>query len=393
MFSALDRRAGWSFSFRLVLRNAALFLLAAAAFYVVTRQLLAQALAEEWQERTATVQARWVASHTGVSREVSLHVRDAQVELSEALRAHVENRFRRTYLLLAIGLLVVGTAGGLVLTYLTTAPMRRIVRTVVDILETGDLGRRVPADRVRGTPAEIVAAFNRLLDRNAALVRAVHESLDNVAHDLRTPMTRLRATAERALARPDDADAAREAVADCLEESDRLLTMLNTLMEVAEAETGTMRLDRSRADLADVVRAVAELYALVAEERGATLETRVAAGVVADVDATRLRQAVANLVDNALKYGRAGNVVTVTLAREGGEAVLTVADRGPGIPPDELPRIWDRLYRGDRSRSERGLGLGLSLVRAVVAAHGGRVEAESAPGRGATFRIRLPATA
>jgi signal transduction histidine kinase len=375
-----------------MVRNAAFFLVAAVAFYLVSRHVLYDALSGEWETQATAVQDSWLASHAGVSEEVALHVRAAQAELSKALRQQAERRFERVYLIVAVSLLVVGAVGGLVIAYRGTASFRRIIRTVEEILATG-ADRRVDAGGIRGTRREVIGLVNRLLDRNAALVRSIHDSLDNVAHDLRTPMTRLRATAERALQRPDDAAAGREAIADCLEESDRVLTMLNTLMEVAEAQTGAMRLARTRVELDEVVRDVVDLYALVAEERGATVATRVSGKVAANADPTRIRQALANLLDNALKYGGKGNAVTVSLDRDGDDAVLAVADTGPGIPASDLPRIWERLYRGDRSRSERGLGLGLSFVRAIVEAHGGRAGVESEVGRGATFRIRLPALA
>ncbi|MFI5401664.1 MAG: sensor histidine kinase [Planctomycetota bacterium] len=391
MSSSLERRAAVNFTLRLVFRNSILFLIAAGTFYVVTRHVLYEALSGHWEEEAAAVRASWVRSHAGVSEEVILHVSAAQVELSQALREQALQRFERMYLIIAVALLVASAVGGSIFTYMATAPQRRIVRTVVDILATGDLDRRVSAKGVRGTRAEIVGLINRLLDRNASLVRAIHDTLDNVAHDLRTPMTRLRATAEKALQRPEDHAAGREAIADCLEESERVLTMLNTLMEVAEAQTGAMRLDRKRVELDEVVRDVVDLYALVAEERGASVVTRIEGKVAVHADPTRLRQALANLLDNALKYGGKGNVVTVSLSREGADAVLEVADTGPGIPTNDLPRIWERLYRGDKSRTERGLGLGLSFVRAIVEAHGGRADVESEVGRGARFRIRIPA--
>ena len=112
--------------------------------------------------------------------------------------------------------------------------------------------------------------------------------------------------------------------------------------------------------------------------------------VVVPADRTRLEQVAANLIDNAVKYAPAGGRVTVQVQTEGPDALLIVSDNGPGIPPDELPKIWDRLFRGDRSRTERGLGLGLSLVKAIVEAHGGRVEASSAVGQGSRFTVRLP---
>jgi signal transduction histidine kinase len=166
--------------------------------------------------------------------------------------------------------------------------------------------------------------------------------------------------------------------------------MLNTLMDISEAETGTMRLHRERVDLAELVKHAVDIYEDVAEEKQVALVNHAREALWIDVDRTRIRQVIANLVDNALKYTPAEGKVEIDTARAGDEVELAVTDTGIGIPPDELPRIWERLYRGDKSRSERGLGLGLSLVKAIVEAHGGRVTVESAPERGTRFVLRLP---
>jgi len=167
--------------------------------------------------------------------------------------------------------------------------------------------------------------------------------------------------------------------------------MLNTLMDISEAETGTMALRREQTDLNDLIRQSVELYEDLAEERGIDILTSVPPELAVAVDRNRMRQVLANLLDNAVKYTPAGGVVQIAARRDTSDAVLTVSDTGVGIPPEELPRIWDRLYRGDKSRSTRGLGLGLSLVKAIVAAHGGRVDVQSQPGAGSTFELRLPA--
>src|SRR5581483_6367347 len=193
--------------------------------------------------------------------------------------------------------------------------------------------------------------------------------------------TRLRGTAEMALAGTPDVERYREALADCIEEADRVLVMLNTLMDISEAESGAMQLRREPIDLTAVVERAVDLYRDVADAKGVEIVVRALQELVVPADRTRLEQVAANLIDNAVKYTPASGRVEVETGRDGDRAYMRVSDTGAGIPPDELPRIWDRLFRGDTSRTERGLGLGLSLVKAVVEAHGGSVAVQSEPGK------------
>ena len=312
-----------------------------------------------------------------------------QVGKSTEERERVLKNFRQIFVGALFPLVLLGFVGGVFLSRRALRPIRQLTDTIRSI-SSGRMDARVPALQTRDELGELIVLFNSMVEKIEKLVRGMKDSLDNVAHDLRTPMTRMRGVAEMALRTEVGVDSCREALADCIEESDRMLRMLNTLMDISEAESGAMTLDLERMKGCELIDEVVELYRYVAEDKGVRIETACPQGLTFIADPVRMRQALGNLVDNAIKYTPRGGGVDVTARLEEGRILIAVRDTGIGMGPEELPRIWDRLYRSDQSRSQRGLGLGLSLVKAIVEAHKGEVRVSSERGKGSVFTMSLP---
>jgi signal transduction histidine kinase len=326
---------------------------------------------------------------------VSARLRDRSLlQVGKGIRERndVLEHFRDALLATTIPMVLIGFSGGAFLAFRALRPIRNISVAARSIVNTARFDTRVPETHGSDELNELVRLFNQMLAKIEMLIHGMAQSLDNVAHDLRTPVTRFRGMAEQALRSGASPEALREALADCLEESERVMSMLNTLMDVSEAETGTMRLSPEDIDVTTLVAEVAELYHDTAEDKGIEISTHTPEKIDLRADRSRLRQVLANLVDNAVKYTSPGGRVEIETFQDGQSVVLLVKDNGSGIPPEEIPQIWDRLYRGDRSRSQRGLGLGLSVVKAVVEAHRGRVEASSDPRGGSVFSVYLPSS-
>ena len=312
-------------------------------------------------------------------------------------RMRVLQLFQTSFLLTFAIMLGVSLAGGLFFASRLLRPIGALNETVRSIIETGQLDRRIPSRHSNDDLDDMIGAVNAMLDRIQTLVTGLRDSLDAVAHDLRTPLTRLRNTAERALSEQADRETSLEALSDAMEESDRILGMLNAMMDISEAESGAMRLKRRPVDLGHLAREVAEVYSLLADEADMRIIVAIEEELPIFGDPARLRQVIGNLYDNAVKYGDPGTEIRVAGRRIPGAdpaVELSVMNRGLPIAPGDLDRIWNRLYRGEKAGDRRdGLGLGLALVRAIVQAHGGEVGAESSANGDTRFTMSLPLSA
>lgn len=317
-----------------------------------------------------------------------------QVGLSTEGRDQLLELFQRNFMIIASAVVLMSLALGLLLAYRVLRPVRDLSTTVHNILETGKFDTRIRQDdgplSPQGDLRELVVYFNEMLTRIERLIGGMHDALDTVAHDLRTPLTRLRGSAELALKGEGSDEAYREALSDTIEEADTMMRLLNTLMDISEAQSGALALNLEYVDASGVLRDSADVYEYVADARNVAIEVGDCEGISLYADPVRLRQVLANLIDNAIKYSSSGGRVTVNCISVPTGVMFCVTDQGPGIAAEDMPRIWNRLYRGIESRDKPGLGLGLSLVKAIVEAHRGEVQLHSEPGQGTEVRILIP---
>jgi heavy metal sensor kinase len=298
-------------------------------------------------------------------------------------------QFHKIFGTTAAAVMVLATWIGWFMAKRALASVEEVTRTA-EVISAGDLNQRVP---VKGRGSEIdrlATTFNGMLDRIQALVIEMKEMTENIAHDLRSPITRIRGIAEMTLTTAKSLDEYEAAVANTIEDCDRLLEMINTMLYIAEAEAKAGRPMSNEVDLAQVARDACELFQPVAEDKGITLVPNIASDAKVQGEIQALQRMVANLIDNALNYTEPSKQVTVSVNGDEKAVVLSVADTGIGIPTDEIPRIFRRFYRCDRSRSRPGVGLGLSLVKAIVQSHRGEITVTSTPNVATTFTVTLP---
>ena len=294
------------------------------------------------------------------------------VEDREALRALIFNALAWAS---AIAVLL-AISGGLLVRRSVLRRIEQINRTTTGIVR-GDLSRRVPTLGSGDEFDHLAVTINGMLVQIQQLIEGLQSTSHAIAHDLRTPLAELRGRLESLLRRAREPDSVIAEVQEAVADVDRVIEIFNALLRLAQIDSGSRGSGFRRIDLRTLAAEAAELYRPAVEERAATLALAMPEeALTVDGDPVLIAQAVGNLLDNAAKAAPAGSAVTLSLARIGAHIEITVADRGPGIPDAEKPRVTERFFRGDASRNTPGTGLGLSLVAAVMRLHGGTLAFE-----------------
>lgn len=330
-----------------------------------------------------------------------------QVGSSTQARVRMIDLTVTSFILISLPVLIVVVLAVGIFTRRLLRPVGDVVALAQRAIETGTYDQSLPVRGHSREMDEMATVINRLMEMVSDLVTNLRTTIDSVAHDLRTPVTRLRTKAEVTLRGDATIEELREALAGAVEESQEISGFLGRLLEVSQAESGMLTVNREECDLVALVRDVVEVYEYVAQDREITISLSAPDALLCEADAGRLRQAVGNLLDNAVKYSFPATKIEVVTRREErtkrGElpedasqeltqstAVISIRDRGPGVPEEEIAHIWERQYRGSASGGVPGHGLGLPIVRAVARAHAGDVAVRIREGGGMEFEIRIP---
>lgn len=277
---------------------------------------------------------------------------------------------------LRLWLIVVVIMGGITWVFVSRRVMKRIdeITDTSRTIMTGDLSGRLPVAGNGDEFDRLAISLNAMLDRIELLMRSMKDVTDNIAHDLKTPLTRLQTRIEASLREASDTESYRKTLENTLDETDHLLRIFNALLRIARIESMAPGTVMERVGLSELVSEIAELYEPLIEDEGGRLEAAVPEDLAADCNKDLISQVLVNLIENALKYGSppdGGLVIRLSAEERDGRVMLQVTDNGPGIPQEAHERVTDRFVRLDESRAEPGTGLGLSLVKAVARLHGG----------------------
>lgn len=336
---------------------------------------------ETWRGLSTHGRARVLAAPLGTALIIQIghSMQDEDVLLSELGELAI------AFIALAVG---VALLVGWLMARRALSRVHEVTRAAI-VISGGALDQRV---RITGWEDEVdllAQSFNRMVERIETLVDGIKQTNDNIAHELRSPITRMRALAEVNLSQAPKGSEHEALAVSTLEESDRLLALINTMLDIAEVEAGVAKLAMAPVDVSEVVRDACDIFEPVADESAVTLQLESKGNCLVSGDLPKLQRAVANLIDNAIKYSPRGGAVRAAVSAEGGDVLISICDEGAGISEEDMPHIFQRFYRGEKSRTHKGYGLGLSMVLAIIDAHRGTIEASNLA-QGCRFLVRLP---
>jgi heavy metal sensor kinase len=282
-------------------------------------------------------------------------------------------------------------AGGYWLMRRSLQPVDEITKRAEGITST-NLSERLPVIRTGDELERLSISLNRMIERLDDAFEHINRFSADASHELRTPLTILQLELEGIAQNHHWDGALGDQIGSALEETHHMSRIVESLLTISRLDAGEVKMDKARLDLGELAASTADEMKLLAEEKSIRLRAHGPTGVHVEGDRTRLQQVIVNLIDNAIKYTQAGGQVEISVGKEGNAAVLEVSDNGPGIPARALPHVFERFYRADKARSRAGggAGLGLSIVKAICAAHNAEVKVSSQEGRGSCFRVELP---
>jgi heavy metal sensor kinase len=323
--------------------------------------------------------------YTIIGRSIILQLGQSMESYTRIIEA-----FRKIFVATMASLFVFAAIIGWFMARRALAGVETVTQTARQISE-GSLNERVPVKKREDEIDQLAITFNQMLDRIQTLVTGIREMSDNIAHDLKSPITRIRGISEVTLTTEASQKDYETMAASTIEECDRLLDMINTMLVISKTEAGVGKLDSNEIDIAGVIRDACGLFQSPAEDKGLKLRCNFLENSYISGDIRLIQRMIANILDNAIKYTLSGGVVEISINSKDNQSItIAVKDTGVGISDEDLPRIFERFYRCDPSRSQAGIGLGLSLARAIARAHGGDIAADSTPDQGSTFIITLP---
>lgn len=303
-----------------------------------------------------------------------------------------ENLQKISYAFLITGLTVLALSilCGWFLACRIVSGIERVGRTA-DRIADGDYSLRISPNAGDLETDDLIASFNTMTANTETLMRELKTITDDIAHDLRTPLTRMLGRSEIAVTLHPTSEKLQDTLGDNAEDCRRMLALINQMLAISKTESGASRLHRETVDLKKLLERASELFRMPAEQKRQTLLLELPAEpVFLSADPARLQQLIANLVDNALKFTSENGSIVIRLTESAEEILLSVSDTGCGIPPEECKKVFKRFYRADTSRNLPGNGLGLAMVRAITTAHGGFVSLSSEVGKGSTFTVHFP---